>query len=365
MPSWLIIANPTSGRGASLRMARQAQRALEDHGAATTLALTTEKHHARHLAARAAAEGHSSIVVCGGDGTLNEVCAGLVDARATDRVRLAIMPSGTGNGVAASLGVRTARDGVAALVAGAEVAVDVWSVSGARLSVLAVGWGAVAEFDHLTEVRWRRAGPLRVPAAEAVVLARNRAYAGRVALGAASDADLKALDAGVAAGRLRRAQEADLQAGDCTHVVEGVFSMVQACNMAWLSADSQMAPGAQPSDGRLTAVIVHRRSRLGLLRGFLRLKQGTHVALGNVDMFPCTAMRIEPASSTADHVEVDGEPSREGSIAVTRHVVDGTPTAVRVLAAPARPPRRWAAGLTRWMTHRRSGGSRGVRLRGS
>src|SRR6185503_12402882 len=63
--------------------------------------ITEGKGHARELAARAAAGGSRLVIAWGGDGTLNEVGC----AVAFSETPLALVPSGSGNGLARELGI--------------------------------------------------------------------------------------------------------------------------------------------------------------------------------------------------------------------------------------------------------------------
>ena len=107
-----LIYNPIAGRRPARREreVRQAATVLERAGIAIQLAATTGPGVARHLAATAAKQGDELVVVCGGDGTINEV----VNALAFTTTRLAILPGGTANIIARELGlplnpVRAAR----------------------------------------------------------------------------------------------------------------------------------------------------------------------------------------------------------------------------------------------------------------
>ncbi len=62
---------------------------------------TTGPGEATHLARQAAADGYEVVVAVGGDGTLNEVCNGLLGTEAV----LGVLPAGTGNVFAADVGL--------------------------------------------------------------------------------------------------------------------------------------------------------------------------------------------------------------------------------------------------------------------
>lgn len=98
-----LIYNPRAG---GLRWGRRSnlQRAielLEAYDIAITRVETTGPGSATALARHQVAAGRDLIIVCGGDGTINEVVNGMVGSR----VPLAILPAGTANVLAKELGL--------------------------------------------------------------------------------------------------------------------------------------------------------------------------------------------------------------------------------------------------------------------
>ncbi len=79
---------------------------LSQHCHGVTLKPTRAQGHARLLATEAVAEGFSTIIAAGGDGTVNEVVNGLVDAEGgLQKSQLGILPIGTVNVFARELGI--------------------------------------------------------------------------------------------------------------------------------------------------------------------------------------------------------------------------------------------------------------------
>jgi YegS/Rv2252/BmrU family lipid kinase len=108
-----LIANPKTGRYASRRRpVQELASQLESLGIKVDLKLTSRPGEATELAARAARNGSSDIIVAGGDGTINEAIQGLTGTKA----RLAIIPRGTANVLARELGLPL-DDAQAAVVA--------------------------------------------------------------------------------------------------------------------------------------------------------------------------------------------------------------------------------------------------------
>lgn len=97
----VIIHNPASGRRRHKR-ARDIEKAahvLKEAGIHAELIPTTGAGSATELARNAVRDGRQLVIVCGGDGTINEVVNGL----AGSYVPLAVLPAGTANILAKEL----------------------------------------------------------------------------------------------------------------------------------------------------------------------------------------------------------------------------------------------------------------------
>jgi YegS/Rv2252/BmrU family lipid kinase len=144
-----VIINPISGTGGRIDVARaraaHAAAILKSHGADPADVFITQRGgHAREIALNAVSRGISTVVAWGGDGTMNEVGAAL----AFSGVALALVPSGSGNGLARELGVPF--DPAAALDAaltGSERTIDAGDIGG-RLFFNVAGVGLDARVAH-------------------------------------------------------------------------------------------------------------------------------------------------------------------------------------------------------------------------
>ena len=107
------IINPISGAGADPNAARHRiamiEQAAARRGIVATIAVTERSGHASHLARAAVEANCESLIVWGGDGTVNEAGSALIGTATI----LGLVPAGSGNGLAAALGV--SRDAVTAL----------------------------------------------------------------------------------------------------------------------------------------------------------------------------------------------------------------------------------------------------------
>ena len=101
-----IIANPRAGNGRAKRYAYRVARMLSAHGLGISLHLTARPMDATRLAHEATEAGAETILVVGGDGTLNEVVNGLLKdpPRTRARTALAVAQVGTGTDFSKTLG---------------------------------------------------------------------------------------------------------------------------------------------------------------------------------------------------------------------------------------------------------------------
>ncbi len=88
-----VIINPVAGAGLAKSIGQKVTGMLAARGMPHHVAYTEYAGHATQLARKAASEGAATVVSVGGDGTLNEIAAGL----AGTQTALGIIPAGTGN----------------------------------------------------------------------------------------------------------------------------------------------------------------------------------------------------------------------------------------------------------------------------
>lgn len=95
----LVIINPVSGTGHQKSAVNAIEKKIDKINFDYEIVETQYAHHATELTRKAVDDGYDIVVAVGGDGSVNDVVAGLVD---TD-VKLGIIPCGSGNGLARCL----------------------------------------------------------------------------------------------------------------------------------------------------------------------------------------------------------------------------------------------------------------------
>lgn len=95
-----FIVNPNSGTHLQNRIRESIDQYLNHRKFLYGIWYTEYPGHATELARKAVAEGYDIVVAVGGDGSVNEVAAGLLHSNTV----LGIVPAGSGNGLAMHLG---------------------------------------------------------------------------------------------------------------------------------------------------------------------------------------------------------------------------------------------------------------------
>jgi YegS/Rv2252/BmrU family lipid kinase len=122
----LLIANEKANWGSGRRKVREVTAFLDGQGLRASVFTTQYPGHARELAATAAAQGIDTVIVVGGDGTVNEVVNGLLTSGRNDKPRIAIIPAGSSNDFSKSLGIpQRLREACEVIVRGRVREVDV------------------------------------------------------------------------------------------------------------------------------------------------------------------------------------------------------------------------------------------------
>ena len=109
-----LIANPGAGKlEESPKQLELAARYLQGHGIEVNVALAKPKEEATPLAKQAVKDGYDIVIAMGGDGTVEAVLRGMVGRKTP----MGIIPTGTQNNIAKSLGVPTDMEEACTLIA--------------------------------------------------------------------------------------------------------------------------------------------------------------------------------------------------------------------------------------------------------
>lgn len=141
-----IIYNPTAGREAFKKHIGEVLERLEQAGYETSCHATTSEGDATEAAKQAVERGFELIVAAGGDGTLNEVIAGV--SAFENRPKIGLIPMGTTNDFARALKIpRDIDKALDIIINGDTIPVDV-GIMNDRHFINIAGGGRVTELTY-------------------------------------------------------------------------------------------------------------------------------------------------------------------------------------------------------------------------
>jgi diacylglycerol kinase (ATP) len=140
----LFIVNPISGTGKQKNIQEKVNQLLRKEKFNVSFKFTECAGHALGIAHEADASGVDIVAVVGGDGSVNEVAKGLRNSK----IAMAIIPTGSGNGLARHLNIPCNVDGALLMLnASKELCIDTCDIDG-HFFVGAAGLGFDALIAH-------------------------------------------------------------------------------------------------------------------------------------------------------------------------------------------------------------------------
>ena len=290
-----MIVNPVAGRG-GIRGAIPHIREVFAARGITAFVETTTAGEEKTLAEAAIADGATTIVAVGGDGT----CSGIANTilRSGAPCRLALIPYGTGNDFAKTLGVSDhTPEMIADLVMnGRETRIDVGLADG-RHFLNSCGFGFdPAVLDASNRVRFLKGNAVYIYSAIAELFTYRGTH---------------------------------VSARGIAGVEAGPMLMVTVSNGRSLGGAFRIAPTASVLDGKLDVCFFRDAGVVERVRLFAGAMRGTHLGMHAVSSAKIERLTLTFGSNAA--IEMDGELRMAGSTSVEVSVV---PSALSVLAAP-------------------------------
>uniref|UniRef100_A0A3B5MWL4 sphingosine kinase n=1 Tax=Xiphophorus couchianus TaxID=32473 RepID=A0A3B5MWL4_9TELE len=355
----MILVNPHSGRGQALQLfTGHIQAMLTEASVPYTLVITEHQNHARELVRNADLTQWDALVIMSGDGLLFEVINGMMereDWQQAIQTPLGMLPGGSGNALAASIHHYSQSPPAwneelllscgFMLCKGLVGSLDLVSVhlaSSQRLfSFLSLAWGFVADVDIESE-KYRHVGAIRFLMGTLVRLASLRVYQGRLAYLPAKEIPKPPNERAKATRPPFTPQQPETLCQpvpeNWTVVNEEDFVLVLAICHSHLAEDLWTVPGAMADDGLIHLFYVTAGiSRPALLRLFLAMERGSHLAYGCPHLVyeKVRALRLEPISQQG-MITVDGEVVEYGPIQAQVH-----PRMARLICPQSPRPGRW------------------------
>ena len=283
-----IIANPNAGHGKGARAIPEIEQELTRLGLDFDLVRTERVGHAIQLARAAALDGYEVIVAAGGDGTVNEVLNGLMEARkeSENRPALGVLCTGRGNDFAPCINIPEDLPGAFQVLKGDHRRmIDVGRVCGGKFpqgryfaNNVGVGFDAIGTIEVAKLPEWGMLSFLL--------------------------AILKTIFLYYKGPTVR------LDYDDQTLTTSTL--MLLTMNGKRMGTGFKMAPDAKPDDGLFDLVIVRQVSRLrifSLIPHFMKGTQGSQPEVRTLRAARVAITAVEgalPAQSDGEIICVDG-----------------------------------------------------------
>lgn len=273
-----VILNPMADMGNAWKVANDLRPMIQEYGNADWSG-TVYPTHATELAKQAGEQGYEMVIAMGGDGTVHEVVNGLMQAPATRRPVLGVVPVGSGNDFAHAIGVPLAPErALARALSGEASAVD--------LGLMTDEHGRQEYFDNTLGIGF-----------DAVVTIRSH----QLPLLRGFLMYLTAVIQTIVLNHdpLEMQIEADGQKW-----VQGNL-LLTACNGPREGGGFLIAPDARLDDGLLHYAMIKTVGRLMMFRLVPEVMKGTHGNFKQVVLGSCKKMTV--ATDRAMYIHADGE----------------------------------------------------------
>jgi len=287
-----LVVNPTSGKRRGDEIARHTAGTLVESGFdVVEIRSDTGGDAAQALERLLDRSQFDLLTVVGGDGALHPLLPLAVD----HKLPVAMVPAGTGNDVARHLGIGRTDEAIDAIRGGVTREIDLIDVSGPGGPSRYVATVVASGFDSKVN---ERANTMRWPRG-------NQRY-NRAIL-----------------AELREFQPLTFTITADGHELQREAMLVAVANTPSFGGGLRIAEGAVDDDGELDIIVIHRVSKLKLLRVFPMLREGTHVDLPEFER-----IRAREVTWSSDGIVGYGDGERLGPLPLSARVV---PRAVRFI----------------------------------
>lgn len=270
----VILNENAAGKEAGKKF-ETAKKVFEGLGQEFRVFRTEYRRHATEIAASLALSGADNVVVAGGDGTLNEVVAGLFEVLGKEklcRVAVGVLPLGTGNDFARSAGLPTdVEEAAKAIVSNRTALVDVADVGGIKMVCFSNAGMDADVVDMCNKEKHKKTFSYAKNAIKCILRGKTYDFVVRYD------------------GKEER--------------FSGI--MVSVVNGKSMASGMNYAPDAKPDDGLLNLVAFEKAPRLKLLHTLLKL--ANNIPLGKGDKVRYAASERFEICATTTVTDIDGE----------------------------------------------------------
>lgn len=275
-----VILNPAAAGGKTIKLLPIITEALDRSGRRHDIYVTSYAGETPGVARQMIAQGHSTLVAVGGDGTINEIASAIVESGET--TTLGIIPSGHGSDLVRTLAIPKETDkALYRILRGSKRQID----------------AGMAQFDDGTHRYFLNVAGLGFDSVVA-----------KYAMGSTlPGSTLPYIASVLKAMRVYRNMEMKIEAGN--HSFEGRACSVLVANAKFFAGGMKIAPMADIADGELDIAVLGDLSRFELIRATPSVYKGNHIKHKKFTHFPAKTIRVTTERPAI--VQADGELTAE------------------------------------------------------
>lgn len=342
----LLLVNPNAGGGKAKRLLERVVKPMLTKAKVQYNTLLTQRQgHAGEICkelGRKILDGtcEYQVIACvSGDGMLHETINGLIQGYEPDsahnknqpgssavrelfkRVSVGIVPAGSGNGVAHSIGCGDPYQATLTLITGEAQPLDLFSISSEQAPRAVFDahffcWANFAQHDYLMEHSLRFFGPdTKKILAPLAVFITNKSWAGRAELELAEMTEEERR-----AGYYSDPSQLPLLSNGMREL-RGNFRTFACANLSMGASDAILAPTVKQSEGAVDLLCCKQDGVHDgiwpLIRLFLKTESGEHVQLSYLDTYKIKRMKFQPLAKC--HMQCSGEEQPNTDIELLVH----------------------------------------------
>ena len=273
----LIIYNPVSGTKSNKAMISQLLNYYKLNNINYFLLKTEYKNHAKEFCANNSLAEYDDLIVCGGDGTFNEVINGVVINKNKKIPRLGFLPGGTGNSFMHDLNAVDPNKAINKIIKNNSDTLDILKLTYNNKTIYSfniVGWGLVTDILILAEkMRFLKSIRYNVASLFYILTAKGKKIKFII---------------------------------DNNKIYNEKYLFILICNTIHTGRGMKAAPKAKFNDGRLDIVSVKSQiSFFQLIKLFTKIFTGKHIHSPFVDYINAQTINLIPENNEV--LNVDGD----------------------------------------------------------
>ena len=269
-----FVLNPKAGNGISLKIFQEIEGELKSNNVKYTLFKSQGKNDIFNHVMSDEIPDCDLICAMGGDGTIHEIADGLMQSGKASDLPFSIIPSGTGNAFAQTLGELEPKKAIQKILDGERLKIDAMEIKqGSKTSyaVNIIGWGMASRVNQISD-RLRILGGIRYNIASLIGIATMKK------------------------------KKLILRMDDEVINEDALFFL--ALNTVYTGKGMKMAPDADFTDGLIDIIMFKSATKLQVVNIFLKLFSGKHIFDPRVTYKQVESFRLE---SEGDDLNIDGE----------------------------------------------------------